>query len=70
MADSEKLTVILPSEMVCLLKAWIVTGQYASESEAVLEGLKYLATQKSNENRAIKQWFREGVYPTDLEDKR
>ncbi|OAT22817.1 hypothetical protein [Proteus myxofaciens] len=65
---SNELTVTLPDDMFYMLKTWIALKQYDSESEAVLEGLKALAQQKSDENRAIKQYFREEVYPEEIQN--
>ncbi len=53
------MSVTLPHEMADLVRAKVVSGEYASESEVIREGLRALAAR----DRAVEAWLREKVAP-------
>lgn len=58
MRASKPLTITLPAEMAKKVKARVASGDYASESEVLREGLRALAAQEA----AVEDWLRtEGV---------
>ena len=58
MRSSKPITITLPPEMARGLKERVASGDYASESEVVREGLRALEAQEE----AVERWLRtEGV---------
>ena len=59
MRRTEQLSVTLPKEMAEWVRAKVASGEYASESEVIRDGLRLLAAR----DRAIDSWFRAEVVP-------
>ncbi|MFC0141408.1 type II toxin-antitoxin system ParD family antitoxin [Erwinia mallotivora] len=59
MRTTQQMSITLPNEMAALVKARVATGEYASESEVIREGLRALMTR----DNAVEQWMREKVVP-------
>ncbi len=59
MRTTQQLSITLPNEMAALVKARVASGEYASESEVIREGLRALAAR----DNAMEQWLREQVIP-------
>lgn len=57
MRTTQALSVTLPHEMARMLKDKVASGEYASESEVVREGLRALQAQE----QAVERWLREEV---------
>lgn len=59
MRTTKQMSVTLPHEMADMVRARVVSGEYASESEVVREGLRALAAR----DRAVDAWLRNQVAP-------
>ncbi len=59
MRTTQQLCVTLPKEMAARVKAKVESGEYASESEVIREGLRALQAR----DRAIEDWLRRDVLP-------
>lgn len=57
MRTTRSLSVTLPIEMADMVKAKVASGEYATESEVVRDGLRTLAARDS----AVEKWLREDV---------
>lgn len=57
MRSTQALSVTLPLEMARMLKEKVASGEYASESEVVREGLRALQAQE----QAVERWLRDEV---------
>lgn len=51
------LTVTLPHDMAAMVKAKVASGEYASESEVIRDGLRTLAARDA----ALEAWLRQEV---------
>ncbi|NLS02750.1 type II toxin-antitoxin system ParD family antitoxin [Rhizobium sp. P32RR-XVIII] len=60
MRTTQPLSITLPVEMAKMVKDKVASGEYASESEVIRDGLRALAAQDA----AIEKWLREEVVPT------
>lgn len=60
MRTTQPLTITLPLEMAQMVKAKVVSGEYATESEVIRDGLRSLAARDA----AVEKWLREEVAPT------
>jgi antitoxin ParD1/3/4 len=60
MRTTTALSVTVPVEMAKMIKEKVASGQYASESEVVREGLRALAER----DEAVERWLREEVAAT------
>jgi putative addiction module CopG family antidote len=60
MRSTRQLSITLPNEMAAEVRARVQSGDYASESEVVREGLRALQAR----DRALDAWLRETVVPT------
>lgn len=60
MRSTQPLTITLPLEMAKMVKDKVASGQYASESEVIRDGLRALSAHDA----AIEKWLREEVVPT------
>jgi putative addiction module CopG family antidote len=60
MRTTQALSITLPLEMAQMVKDKVASGEYASESEVIRDGLRALAAQDA----AIEKWLREEVVPT------
>lgn len=57
MRSTQQLSVTLPNEMAAQVKARVASGEYASESEVIREGLRALQARE----RALEHWLRTEV---------
>jgi antitoxin ParD1/3/4 len=57
--STQQLSITLPNEMADLIRAKVATGEYATESEVIRDGLRTLLAR----NRAVEGWLRETVAP-------
>lgn len=60
MRTTQSLSVTLPVEMAKMVKAKVSSGEYATESEVVRDGLRTLQARDA----AVEKWLREEVAPT------
>ncbi len=60
MRTTQSLSITLPLEMAKMVKAKVSSGEYATESEVIREGLRSLAARDA----AIEKWLRDEVAPT------
>jgi antitoxin ParD1/3/4 len=59
MRTTQQLSITLPNEMAEAVKAKVATGEYATESEVIRDGLRALMAR----DRAMQSWLREQVVP-------
>lgn len=59
MRSTQQLSVTLPLEMAAQVKARVASGEYASESEVIRDGLRALQARE----KAIDNWLREDIAP-------
>ncbi len=59
MRTTQQFSITLPKEMAEVVKAKVETGEYASESEVIRDGLRALMAR----DRAVESWLREQVVP-------
>jgi antitoxin ParD1/3/4 len=59
MRSTRQLSITLPNEMAELIRAKVATGEYATESEVIRDGLRTLLAR----DRAVEGWLREQVAP-------
>jgi putative addiction module CopG family antidote len=59
MRTTQQLSITLPNEMAETVKSKVATGQYATESEVIRDGLRALLAR----DRAVESWLREQVGP-------
>jgi putative addiction module CopG family antidote len=59
MRTTQQLSITLPNDMAELVKAKVQTGEYASESEVIRDGLRALLARE----RAVDGWLRDQVGP-------
>ena len=57
MADSHQLQVTLPDDLADQVRAKVASGQYASESDVVIEALRTLEDRE----QCVEQWLRTDV---------
>jgi antitoxin ParD1/3/4 len=57
MRTTQSFSITLPTEMAEMVRARVASGEYASESEVIREGLRSLAAQEA----AMERWLREEV---------
>ncbi|MBX5014511.1 type II toxin-antitoxin system ParD family antitoxin [Rhizobium lentis] len=60
MRTTQPLTITLPLEMAQMVKAKVTSGEYATESEVIRDGLRTLAARDA----AVEKWLRDEVMPT------
>ena len=60
MRTTQSLSITLPIEMAEMVKAKVASGEYASESEVIRDGLRTLAARDA----VVEQWLRDQVAPT------
>jgi putative addiction module CopG family antidote len=62
MSKTQQLSITLPSEMVCMVREKVASGEYANDSEVILDGLLFLRER----DRGLEHWLRtEGVAAYD-----
>ena len=59
MRTTRQMSVTLPNEMAQLVKDKVASGEYASESEVIRDGLRVLAAR----DRAVEAWLHNEVVP-------
>jgi antitoxin ParD1/3/4 len=59
MRSTQQFSVTLPNEMAALVRAKVASGEYASESEVIREGLRALNARE----RAMDDWLRQKALP-------
>jgi putative addiction module CopG family antidote len=57
MRTTQQLSITLPREMAEAIKAKVATGEYATESEVIRDGLRVLMAR----DRVLEHWLREQV---------
>jgi antitoxin ParD1/3/4 len=62
MRTTRQLSVTLPIKMADMVRESVESGEYASESEVVREGLRALQERKA----VVERWLREEVVPTAI----
>lgn len=60
MRTTQPLTITLPLEMAQMVKDKVSSGEYATESEVIRDGLRTLAARDA----AVERWLRDQVVPT------
>ena len=60
MRSPQQLSVTLPIDMAAQVKARVASGEYASESEVIRDGLRALQARE----KAIETWLREDIAST------
>ena len=59
MRTTQQMSITLPNEMADAVKAKVRTGEYASESEVIRDGLRSLMAR----DRAVESWLHQQVGP-------
>jgi putative addiction module CopG family antidote len=59
MRTTQQLSITLPNDMADVVKAKVRTGEYASESEVIRDGLRVLLAR----DRAVENWLFNQVGP-------
>ena len=59
MRSTQQFSITLPNEMAALVRAKVASGEYASESEVIREGLRALNARE----RALDDWLRHQALP-------
>jgi len=59
MRTTQQFSITLPLEMADAVKAKVATGEYATESEVIRDGLRILLAR----DRMVETWLREQVGP-------
>ncbi|QJU58856.1 type II toxin-antitoxin system ParD family antitoxin [Sphingomonas sp. AP4-R1] len=59
MRSTQQFSVTLPNEMAALVRAKVASGEYASESEVIREGLRALGARE----RAMDDWLKQHALP-------
>ena len=60
MTTTQQFSITLPNEMPDVIKAKVQTGEYATESEVIRDGLRALMAR----DRAVENWLNKQVGPT------
>jgi putative addiction module CopG family antidote len=60
MRTTQSLSITLPHEMAQMVKAKVSSGEYATESEVIRDGLRTLAARDA----AVEKWLLDQVVPT------
>ena len=59
MRTTQQFSITLPNEMADIVKAKVAAGEYATESEAIRDGLRVLMAR----DRAVENWLWQEVGP-------
>lgn len=57
MRNTTPITVTLPHDMAAMVKAKVASGEYASESEVIRDGLRVIQAREA----ALERWLRDEV---------
>lgn len=60
MRTTQSLSITLPTEMARMVKAKVASGEYASESEVIRDGLRTLQAREA----IVERWLRDEVAAT------
>ncbi|AZO42308.1 type II toxin-antitoxin system ParD family antitoxin [Mesorhizobium sp. M7D.F.Ca.US.005.01.1.1] len=60
MRTTQQMSITLPPEMAQMVKTKVASGEYATESEVIRDGLRALAAR----DKALERWLVEEVVPT------
>ena len=59
MRTTQQMSITLPNELAMAVRAKVASGEYASESEVIRDGLRTLMAR----DRAVEHWLRDHVGP-------
>lgn len=59
MRTTQQMSITLPNELAVAVRAKVASGEYASESEVIRDGLRTLMAR----DRAVEHWLRDQVGP-------
>jgi len=59
MRSTQQISVTIPKEMAAQIKARVASGEYASESEVIRDGLRALQARE----KAVDDWLRSDIAP-------
>lgn len=59
MRSTQQLSITLPNEMAEIVRAKVLSGEYATESEVIRDGLRTLMSR----DRVVEEWLRQTVAP-------
>ena len=59
MRTTQQMSITLPNELAVAVRAKVASGEYASESEVIRDGLRVLMAR----DRAVERWLRDEVAP-------
>ena len=59
MRTTQQMSITLPNELADLVRNKVASGEYASDSEVVRDGLRAMLAR----DRAVETWLREQVVP-------
>ena len=59
MRSTRQLSITLPNRMADMVRSKVASGEYATESEVIRDGLRALQAR----DRAVEHWLREQVVP-------
>jgi antitoxin ParD1/3/4 len=59
MRTTRQLSITLPKDMAEVIKAKVASGEYATESEVIRDGMRVLMAR----DRAMEQWLRDQIGP-------
>lgn len=59
MRTTQQFSITLPNEMADIVKTKVATGEYATESEVIRDGLRVLMAR----DRAMENWLQQQVAP-------
>lgn len=59
MRTTQQFSITLPTEMAEAVKAKVASGEYATESEVIRDGLRTLFAR----DKAMEMWLRSGIAP-------
>ena len=59
MRSTQQISVTVPKDMAAQIKARVASGEYASESEVIRDGLRALQARE----KAVEQWLKNDIVP-------
>jgi len=60
MRSTKQMSITLPLEMAAIVAEKVASGEYASDSEVIRDGLRALVAR----DRAVERWLNDAVVPT------
>jgi len=61
---TQSLSISLPYDLAKMVRDKVASGEYATESDVIREGLRSLAAEDATHDAAIEKWLIEEVAPT------